>query len=181
MNIAAAYDMTPAASKPFTKADGIRSAVTLCALHLAYAATSAAEVTAKRHAPLKRAEEKLAAARRFYGLAVKRGASPEQLAPLAADGAVVGASVKAAAALVRVSVAEVAMKKLRSARALSLKGMNTREAARHVAEALLARGMFESLPAAMVGLAAEVSKEIDLPNAAPEHVLGVWMRLDPGA
>lgn len=73
------------------------------------------------------------------------------------------------------------MKKLRSARALGMKGMNTREAARHVAEVLLARGMFESLPAAMVGLANEVSKEIDLPNAAPEHVLGVWMRLDPGA
>jgi len=180
MNIAAAYDMTPAASKPFTRADGIRSAVTLCALHLAYAATSAAEVTAKRHAPLKRAEEKLAAARRFYGLA-KRGASPEQLAPLAADGATVGASVKAAAELVRVSVAAVALKKLRVARAMGMKGMNTREAARHVAEALLARGMFTDLPSAMVGLAAEVSKEIDLPNAAPEHVLGVWMRLDPGA
>lgn len=181
MNIAAAYDMTPAASKPFTKADGIRSAITLCALHLACAATSAAEVTARKHFPLKRAEEKLASARRFYALAKARGASPEQLAPLAADGATVGASVKAAGELVRVSVAEVAMKKLRVSRAMGMKGMNTREAARHVAEALLARGMFTDLPAAMEGLAAEVRKEIDLGNAAPEHILGVWMRLDPGA
>jgi hypothetical protein len=181
MNMTARNYGTPIYGQPFTKADGIRSAITLCTLYLAQASLSAGEVTAKKHAPLKRAEEKLAAARRFYGLAKARGASPEQLAPLAADGAVVGASVKAAAELVRVSVAEVAMKKLRSARALGMKGMNTREAARHVAEALLARGMFESLPSAMVGLAAEVSKEIDLPNAAPEHVLGVWMRLDPGA
>lgn len=181
MNIAAAYNMTPAASKPFTQADGIRSAVTLCSLYLAQASLSAGEVTTKRHAPLKRAEEKLAAARRFYGLAKARGASPEQLAPLAADGATVGASVKAAAELVRVSVAAVALKKLRQSRALGMKGMNTREAARHVAEALLARGMFTDLPSAMVGLADEVRKEIDLPNAAPEHVLSVWMRLDPGA
>jgi len=181
MNIAAAYDMTPAASKPFTRADGIRSAVTLCALHLAYAATSAAEVTATKHFPLKRAEEKLAAARRFYALAKARGASPEQLAPLAADGAVVGAAVKAAAELVKQSVAAVALKKLRSARALGMKGMNMREAGRHVAEALHARGFFTDLPSAMAGLAAEVRKEIDLANAAPDHILNTWMRLDPGA
>jgi len=180
MNLAYYYS-APIYSQPFTVADGIRSAVTLCAWNLASAATSAAEVTERKHAPLKRAEEKLAAARRFYAMAKARGASPEQLAPLAADGATVGASVKAAAELVRVSVAAVALKKLRSARALGMKGMNTREAARHVAEALLARGMFTDLPSAMVGLADEVRKDIDLPNAAPEHVLAVWMRLDPGA
>lgn len=181
MNIAARNYGTPIYGQPFTAADGIRSAITLTAWNLALAATSAAEVTDRKHAPLKRAEEKLAAARRFYALAKARGASPEQLAPLAADGAVVGAAVKAAVELVRVSVAAVALKKLRMSRALGMKGMNTRECARHVAEALLARGMFTDLPAAMVGLADEVRKEIDLGNAAPEHVLGVWMRLDPGA
>lgn len=181
MNMTARNYGTPIYGQPFTKADGIRSAITLTAWHLALAATSAAEVTERKHAPLKRAEEKLAMARRFYALAKARGASPEQLAPLAADGATVGASVKAAAELVRVSVAAVALKKLRVARAMGMKGMNTREAARHVAEALLARGFFADLPSAMVGLADEVRKEINLPNAAPEHILGVWMRLDPGA
>lgn len=181
MNIAARNYGQPIYGQPFTAADGIRSAITLTALHLAQASLSAGEVTDRKHAPLKRAEEKLAAARRFYALAKARGASPEQLAPLAADGATVGASVKAAAEVVRVSVAAVALKKLRIARAYELKGMFTREAARHVAEALLARGMFTDLPAAMLGLAAEVQKEVAIADAKPEHILAVWMRLDPGA
>lgn len=172
---------TPIYGQPFTQADSIRSAVTLTAWHLALAATAAAEVTDRKHAPLKRAQEKLAASRRFYALAKARGASTEQLAVLAADGATVAASVEAAAALVKSSVAAVALKKLLISRAHTLKGCNTREAARKVAEALLARGFFADLPSAMTGLAAEVSKDIDLPNAAPEHVLAVWMRLDPGA
>ncbi len=70
------------------------------------------------------------------------------------------------------------LKQARQARALELKGMNTREAARHVAERLLHRNLFSDLPAAMQGLARHVSASIPLPDASPEHILSAWLELD---
>lgn len=73
----------------------------------------------------------------------------------------------------------IMLKKARISRAYDLKGMNTRECARKVAEILNDRGLYADLPTAMTALAAEVRKTIHLADAAPEHVFEAWLVLDP--
>lgn len=64
-------------------------------------------------------------------------------------------------------------------RAQVLKGCSTREAARIAAESMTARRLYSTLPKAMQDLARQVSENIPLPDAAPEHVLSAWMILEP--
>ena len=96
MNIAAAYNMTPAADKPWTREDDIRSSMGLCALLLARGMLYVQSVTASRVWPLAKAQEKLDAARGHYVTAKKRGATDARLAQLAADGLTLAAAIKAA-------------------------------------------------------------------------------------
>ena len=81
----------------------------------------------------------------------------------------------------RIQPAPILTRTERQTRALRLKGMNTREAARRVAEDLTERGLFATLPDAMQGLARKVSESIPLPDAAPEHILSAWLDLEPPA
>lgn len=149
-----------------------RHAIGYCAQAIA----SAQEVTDRKHAPLKRAQERLDIARRFWARAVEKAAPAAELALVVEAGLAARAAIEAASKI----VAAAKTKKLRITRAYALKGMNTREAARYIAEVLHAQGMFADLPAAMVGLAAEVQKEVPfLGDAAPEHILAAWMRFDP--
>jgi hypothetical protein len=149
-----------------------RHAIGYCAQAIA----SAQEVTDRKHAPLKRAQERLAIARRFWARAVEKAAPASEIALVVEAGLAARAAIEAASKI----VAEAKTKKLRITRAYALKGMNTREAARKVAEILLAGGFFTDLPSAMVGLAAEVQKEVPfLGNASPDHVFNAWLRLDP--
>lgn len=167
---------------PATREERVRAATGLSIMYAAHAVTLCAEVTARRHAPLATAQDRLDRARRHWLRARDlHGATPAELAAATEAGMQAAAAVKAAAELVRVSVAEVALRRLRLARAQALKGCNTRECARVVAAALVERGLAADLPSAMVALAADVRGEVMLQEAAPEHLLAAWMRLDPGA
>lgn len=176
-------------ARPFTQAESIDSAVTLCALHLAQAMTYALDVTTTRLWPVEKAEEKLAAARNHYKTAKARGASADRLAQLAADGFAVVDAIKAAQVRVAEGVAvrqakaaakaaEV-LKKVRRARAMELKGLFTGEAARYVAHALAVRGLAVDAPAAMHMIAAETLKTVALLDTKPDHIFEAWMVLDP--
>lgn len=150
----------------------VRHAIGYCAQALA----AAQEVTDRKHAPLKKANERLAIARRFWARAVEKAAPPAELALVVEAGLAARTAIEASSKI----VAEAKTKKLRITRAYTLKGLYTPEAARKVAEVLHAQGMFSDLPSAMVGLAAEVQKEVPfLGDAAPEHILAAWMRFDP--
>jgi hypothetical protein len=70
------------------------------------------------------------------------------------------------------------LKQAKQARAMELKGMNTREAARLVAERLVDRALYPDLGAAMQALAASVSATTPLPDASPDHILAAWLTLD---
>jgi len=166
---------------PATHIANASSPVSLCAWYLARALTEARAIKASADA-LAKVQEHLAAARRHYCTAKARGASADVLAQLAADGVVVAAEVKAAAERVaeRAAVkAAEAVKKVRRARAMQLKGLYTGEAARFVAHAMAAKGLAVDAPAAMGMIAAETQKVVTLGNTSPDHILNAWMVLDP--
>jgi hypothetical protein len=122
--------------------------------------------------------QRAAAARRAPAARKARRAAPSAASHhVAAPGAAAQAVEEQAARL---------LKQAKQARALALKGMNTREAARLVAERLIDRALYPDLPAAMQALAAAVSGATPLQEATTDHILAAWLTLDspitpPGA
>lgn len=152
-----------------------RHAIGYCAQAIAHAQ----EVTERKLAPLQKAHERLAIARRFWARAVDKAAPVSELALIVEAGLAARAAIEAASKIVAEAKAKKA-NKIRTERAMTLKGLYTPEAARKVAKILLGRGLFTDLPSAMRGLADEVLKEVSsLGNASPDHVFNAWLRLDP--
>ena len=199
MNIAA-KNYKPATTTldgtPLSAADSLRLTIVSFSCELAAAVVAAGEVTATRCAPIDKAQEKLQAARFYWHRAVERGATPEQLAQMAADGKAVAAAVaaaepiaeegrkaKALRAIERAAKAAAKAAKreatLRLQRQYILSG-TTKEAARCVAKELAFKGLFADPPAALAAIAAEtVAMGVELKATTPEHILAAWLRLDP--
>jgi len=205
MNIAANTMTAAEYARPFTQAEDIHSAVSLCSWYLARAINGAQAVKTGAD-DLAKAQEHLAAARRHYIDAKEKGASAQALAVLAADGHKVAAAVEAA--VQRVATAKAArearaaanaaakaareakaaakaaakverdMVRLRMQRDYILRG-TTGQAARHVANDLAGRGLFVDPPTALAALVAEVVKTVAREAATPEHILQAWIELDP--
>jgi hypothetical protein len=138
------------------------------------AMTQAGSVTASRKAPLAKAVEYLGRCRNHYARAKAMGASPEQLSALASFGKRAAEAVAIAEARAN-STEAPATKALRFARAKQLTGMNVREAARHVANALVTAGLAADAAAGIAALAAK----IDPRAATVDNILVAWMALQP--
>jgi len=198
MNIAA-KNYKPAAppidDAPLTDAERLTLTIKAFSCELAAAVLAAGDVTPTRCAPIDRAKDKLQAARFYWHKAVERGASPEQLARMAADGKAAAAAVAAAEpiaaqgrqakadrAIARAAKAAAKMERdmvrLRLQRDYILKG-TTGQAARHVASTLAGRGLFADAPTALAAIVAEVVKTVAREAATPEHILQAWIALDP--
>lgn len=167
----------PLTGEVVTPRERAHAATTLACTCAAAAVERAEAVTARAHAPLKKAQEYLVRARNHWRRAVLFGASPAQVEAIVEGGKAAAAAVAKAEALVKQSTADAATRKLTRARALALKGLNTREAARHVAEALVTSGHAANVGAGIALLLAEVPRE----TASPDLLLTAWLKLDPGA
>ena len=167
----------PLTGEVVTPRERAHAATTLAVTCAAAAVERAQAVTARAHAPLKKAQEYLQRARNHWRRAVAFGATPAQVQAIVEGGRAAAEAVAKAEALVVQSTAEAALKRLKQARALALKGMNTREAARLVAEALVKSGHVADVGAGIAVLLVEVPRE----TATPDLILNAWMTLDPGA
>ena len=200
MNIAA-KNYKPATTTldgtPLSAADSLRLTIVSFSCELAAAVVAAGEVTATRCAPIDKAQEKLQAARFYWHRAVERGASPEQLAQMAADGKAVAAAVAAAEPIAEEGRKAKALRAIERAakaaakaekRLLTLKlqrqyilNNTTKEAAHHVARELASKGLYAEPREALAAIVAEVTAAgvLDLKATTPEHILAAWLRLDP--
>lgn len=167
----------PLTGEVITEAERARAAIGLACFYAAGAVERAEAVTPRAHAPLAKAREYLDRARRHYLRARHFGAPADALASAAEAGKEAAAAVAAAEDLVKQATAEAALKRLKVARALRLKGLNTVEAVRLVAGELVAGGYAPDHASAVALIAAEVHP----PTATPDLILGAWMRLDAGA
>lgn len=140
----------------------------LAMMCLADARRLAAEVTATKTKPAQDAADYLSRARNHYARAVECGATRSDLAEVVQMGAAVKAEVE-------VATARAAAKARKHQRALSMKGMNVREAARFVAERLVEAGL-----AADVGEGVEILKgEVEPRTATVDALFTAWLALVP--